>query len=155
MRDPNFSESQLQQAVNTAFIRYVLEKHGIWVFANIPSLIDEFDLGWDSAFHFPWLPHLPQPDHQGSNFFIQYKLSGELTSPGAKEWQHWNSAYFRFKIPHSTKDSTGSFVDDYHQWDRLKELANQNYPTFYATNSTLTLMRLATPPMMKDTTGVL
>lgn len=137
MRDPNFSESQLQQAVNTAFIRYVSEKQGIWVFANVPSLIDEFDLGWDSAFHFPWLPHPPHPDHEGSNFFIQYKLSGELTSCGAKEWQHWNSAYFRFKIPHSTKDSTGSFVDDYHQWDRLKELSNQNYPTFYATNSTL------------------
>ena len=137
MRDPNFSESQLQQAVNTAFIRYVFEKHGIWVWGNVPSLIDEFDLGWDSAFYFPWLPHLPHPDHEGSNFFIQYKLSGELTSAGAKEWLHWNTAYFRFKIPHSTKDSTGSFVDDYHQWDRLKDLANQNYPTFYATNSTL------------------
>lgn len=137
MRDPNFSESQLQQAVNTAFIRYVFEKHGIWLFANVPSLIDEFDLGWDSAFHFPWLPHLPHPDHEGSNFFIQYKLSGELTSAGAREWEHWKSEYFRFKIPHSTKDSTGKFVDDYHQWDRLKDLATQNYPTFYATNSTL------------------
>lgn len=137
MRDPNFSESQLQQAVNTAFIRYVFEKHGIWVFANVPSLIDEFDLGWDSAFHFPWLPHHPHPNHEGSNFFIQYKLSGELTSSGAKEWQHWSSEYFRFKIPHSTKDSAGNFVDDYHQWDRLKDLANNNYPTFYATNSTL------------------
>lgn len=137
MRDPNFSESQLQQAVNTAFIRHVLEKYGTWVFANVPSLIDEFDLGWDSAFYFPWLPHLPHPDHEGSNFFIQYKLSGELTSAGAKEWLDWNTAYFRFKIPHNTKDPAGSFIDDYHQWDRLKDLANQNYPTFYATNSTL------------------
>lgn len=137
MRDPNFSESQLQQAVNTAYIRHVFEKHGIWVFANVPSLIAEFDLGWDSAFHFPWYPHIPHPDHEGCNFFIQYKLSGELTSAGAKEWQYWNSEYFRFKIPHSTKDSSGNFIDDYHQWDRLKDLANQNYPTFYATNSTL------------------
>lgn len=137
MREPNFSESQLQQAVNTAYIRHALEQHGVWVFANVPSLIDEFDLGWDSAFHFPWYPHVPHPDHEGCNFFIQYKLSGELTSAGAKEWQHWNSEYFRFKIPHSTKDAAGKFVDDYHQWDRLKDLANQNYPTFYATNATL------------------
>lgn len=137
MREPNFSESQLQQAVNTAYIRHALEQHGEWVFANVPSLIDEFDLGWDSAFHFPWYPHVPHLDHEGCNFFIQYKLSGELTSAGAKEWQHWNSEYFRFKIPHSTKDTAGKFVDDYHQWDRLKDLANQNYPTFYATNATL------------------
>lgn len=137
MREPNFSESQLQQAVNTAYIRTVYEKHGIWIFANVPSLIDEFDLGWDSAFHFPWYPHLPHPDHEGCNFFIQYKLSGELTSAGAKEWKYWHSEYLRFKIPHSTKDSSGKFVDDYHQWDRLKDLANQDYPTFYATNFTL------------------
>lgn len=137
MREPNFSESQLQQAVNTAYIRLIYEQLGIWVFANVPSLIDEFDLGWDSAFHFPWYPHLPHPNHEGCNFFIQYKLSGELTSAGAKEWQLWNSKYFRFKIPHSTKDACGEFVDDYHQWDRLKDLANLNYPTFYATNATL------------------
>jgi hypothetical protein len=137
MREPNFSESQLQQAVNTAYIRHVFENHGEWVFANVPSLIDEFDLGWDSAFHFPWYPHPPLPDHEGCNFFIQYKLSGELTSAGAKEWDHWNTEYFRFKIPHSTKDSSGKFIDDYHQWDRLKELANKGYPTYYATNATL------------------
>jgi hypothetical protein len=137
MSDPNFSESQLQQAVNTAFIRSVFEKHGIWLFGNVPSLIDEFNLGWDSAFYFPWLPHPPHQNHEGSNVFIQYKLSSELKSAGAKEWHHWNAAYFRFKIPHSTKDSTGILFDDYHQWDRLKDLANQNYPTFYATNSTL------------------
>lgn len=140
MPDPNFSESQLQQAVNTAFIRYVFETHGVWVFGNVPSLIDEFDLGWDSAFYFPWLrqslPH-PDPNHEGCNFFIQYKLSSKRISAGAKEWHHWHTAYFRFKIPHSTQDSTGRYVDDYHQWDRLKDLANQKYPTFYATNSTL------------------
>ena len=137
MREANFSESQLQQAVNTAYIRHVYETHGVWVFANVPSLIDEFDLGWDSAFHFPWFPCPPLPDHEGCNFFIQYKLSGELASAGAKEWKHWKTKYFRFKIPYSTKDSFGKFVDDYHQWDRLKELSNEGYPTFYATNSTL------------------
>ena len=137
MREANFSESQLQQAVNTAYIRYVFEKNGTWVFANVPSLIDEFYLGWDSAFYFPWLPHHPLFDNEGCNFFIQYKLSGELTSAGAKEWGHWKKPFFRFKIPHSTKDSSGEFVDDYHQWNRLKDLADKGYPTFYATNSTL------------------
>lgn len=139
MREPNFSESQLQQAVNTAYIRHVFEQHREWVFVNVPSLIDEFYLGWDSAFYFPWYQHLPHPDHEGCNFFIQYKLSGELTSAGAKEWQHWKSEYFRFKIPHSnsTINALGKIDDDYHQWYRLKELANQNYPTFYATNATL------------------
>jgi hypothetical protein len=137
MREPNFSESQLQQAANTAFIRRVFESHGYWAFAYVPSLFAEFDLGWDTAFHLPWLPHMPSPDDEGCNFFLQYKLSGELTSHGAKEWSHWGAEYFRFKIPHSTRDASGSFVDDYHQWDRLKILASKNYPTFYATNSTL------------------
>lgn len=56
MREPNFSESQLQQATNTAFI------------------------------------------------------------------QRLCTQYFRFKIPHSTRDSSGQFIDDYHQWERLKAL---------------------------------
>ncbi len=137
MREPNFSESQLQQAVNSAYIRYLFETRGNWVFANVPSLFDEFNLGWDSAFYFPWLPQLPADDHEGCNFFLQYKLSGHLTSAGAKEWSFWNNEYFRFKIPHSTRNASGTFLDDYHQWDRLKELANLNYPTFYVTNSTL------------------
>lgn len=137
MREPNFSESQLQQAANTSFIRRVFEHHGSWAFAHVPSLIAEFDLGWDTAFHLPWLPHMPSADNEGCNFFLQYKLSGELTSPGAKEWSQWGVKYFRFKIPHSTCDASGSFVDDYHQWDRLKVLGSKNYPTFYATNSTL------------------
>lgn len=137
MRDPNFSESQLQQAVNTAYIRYIFETRGQWVFAHVPSLFDEFDLGWDSAFYFPWIHHPLENDHEGCNFFIQYKLSGQLTSAGAKQWEFWNSEYFRFKIPHSTRDTSGTFIDDYHQWERLKELADQNYPTFYATNATL------------------
>lgn len=137
MREPNFSESQFQQATNTAFIRQIFEHHGSWAFAHVPSLIAEFELGWDTAFHLPWLPYLPSADDEGCNFFLQYKLSGELTSPGAKEWSQWGGAYFRFKIPHSTCDAGGNFVDDYHQWHRLKALAGKNYPTFYATNSTL------------------
>lgn len=137
MREPNFSESQLQQATNTAFIRKVLAHHGYWAFAHVPSLIAEYDLGWDTGFHLHWLPHAPSSEDEGCNFFLQYKLSGELTSKGAKEWSHWKDDYFRFKIPHSSRNDVGDFVDDYHQWHRLKALANKNYPTFYATNSTL------------------
>jgi hypothetical protein len=137
MREPNFSESQLQQATNTAFIRRILEVQGVWTFAHVPSLIAEFDLGWDTAFLFPWLSHAPSIDDEGCNFFVQYKLSGELTSAGAKEWSTWNNPYFRFKIPHSTRSPSGLFIDDYHQWDRLKALATKGFPTFYATNATL------------------
>jgi hypothetical protein len=137
MREANFSESQLQQAVNTAYTLKIHQLTGNVVFAHVPSLFDEFDLGFDSAFFLDWLPHSPLHSHEGCNIFIQYKLSGQLTSAGAKEWKHWNSEYFRFKIPHFTRDKNGLFVDDFHQWDRLKELADLNYPTYYATNSVL------------------
>ncbi len=137
MREPNFSESQLQQAANSALIRSIFEKHGVWSFAHVPSLIAEFELGWDTAFFLRWLPHAPSSADEGCNFFIQYKLSGELNSPGAKEWSTWSTSYLRFKIPHSTKSSAGAFFDDYHQWDRLKQLATNGYPTFYATNATM------------------
>ena len=144
MREPNFSESQLQQAVNAAFIRYVSEVRGEWVFANIPSLCAEYDLGWDTAFYFNWLPYPPADGHEGCNFFVQYKISGLLTSAGAKQWEFWRSEYFRFKLPHCTRNDSGEYIDDYHQWDRLKELANKNYPTFYATNETLSKNDLKT-----------
>lgn len=137
MLEPNFSESQLQEAVNSAFIRLIFEERGEWAFANVPSLFDEFLLGWDSAFYFPWLPYPILEDHEGCNFFIQYKLSCELTTRGAGQWEDWGEPYLRFKILHSTKGPDNKHQDDYHQWERLKELANKNYPTFYATNSTL------------------
>lgn len=137
MLEPNFSESQLQEAVNTAFIRFIFEERGVWTFANVPSLFDEFELGWDSAFYFNWISHPLLEEHEGCNFFIQYKLSYELTTRGAGQWDNWNEAYLRFKIPHCTKGNDGKYVDDYHQWERLKALANNNYPVFYATNSTL------------------
>jgi hypothetical protein len=144
VREPNFSESQLQQAVNTAIIRQIFEQFGVWSLAQVPSLTAEFDLGWDTAFSLPWLPmaNLPHDDDEGANLFIQYKLAFELTSPGANEWKSWASSYFRFKIPHSTRDASGAFVDDYHQWDRLKALADKSYPTFYAVNHTLSKTEL-------------
>lgn len=138
MPEPNFSESQLQNAVNTAYGRAAFDLHGTWIMARIPSLFAEFDLGWDSGFYMPWVPHAPSATDKGCNFFLQYKLSSSLLTSGAKEWNDWRSAYFRFKVPHSRQDPvTGKLVDDYHQWDRLKALANRGYPVFYATNWTV------------------
>jgi len=137
MLEPDFSESQLQQAANSAYVRRVAESHGIWLFAHILSLPDECLFGWDTAYFLDWLPHPPVADHAGCNFFIQYKLSNQYTSSGASEWNCWKQEYLRFKIPHNAKDAGGKYVDDYHQWDRLKELAKKNYPTYYATNGTL------------------
>jgi hypothetical protein len=134
MNEANLSESQLQQAVNTAYARRVFELHGFWPLPFVPSLVAEAELGWDTAFYFPWILHPPSGDDQGSNVFLQYKLSAEFVSPGAKEWPEWGTAYYRFKIPHNT--------DDYHQWDRLKALANKQCPTYYATNATLLLAEL-------------
>ena len=144
MLEPNFSESQLQQATNSAFIRKIAESHGKWLFAHILSLPDEFLYGWDTAFHLDWLPHPPLLDHAGCNFFVQYKLSNQYTSPGASEWSSWKQEYFRYKIPHNAKDAAGKYVDDYHQWDRLKALASSDYPTYYATNATLDKSTLMT-----------
>jgi hypothetical protein len=144
MLEPNFSESQLQQAANSAFIRMLAESHGIWLFAHILSLPDEFLYGWDTAFYLEWLPHPPLPDHAGCNFFVQYKLSNQYTSSGAGEWSCWKQEYFRYKIPHNAKNSAGKYVDDYHQWDRLKALAGKGYPTYYATNATLDKSALRT-----------
>lgn len=126
MREPNFSESQLQQAANTAFVLAVAKLHGVHPFAFVPSLLAEFDLGWDTAFFLPWLAHLPIKEQDGCNLFIQYKLSHELNSANAKEWSSWKTDYMRFKIPHNS--------DDYHQWDALLALARCGYPTYYATN---------------------
>lgn len=137
MAEPDFSESQFQEAVNTAFVRYIAESKGVWVLPNIVSLWDEFFLGWDTAFHFPWNGYKPLEEQSGCNFFIQYKLSTLLTSSGSSQWTDWNEPYFRFKIPHSTQNASGAFIDDYHQWDRLKNLAHKGYPTFYASNATL------------------
>lgn len=104
----------------------------------IISLIEEYDLGWDTAFFFPWLSMPPHPDNRGCNFFIQYKLSELIEGHRAREWSHWNEHYFRFQIPYSTKDTiTHRYYDDYNQFDHLKDLANMGYYVYYFTNHVL------------------
>ena len=137
MREPNFGESQLQQSVNSSIQFEVFNRHGIRVSGKVPTLPREFRLGWDSGFFFRWLPFPRLLEHDGCNFFIQYKLSKELSTPGAAQYGCWNCSYMRFRIPYRNRG-----VEDYSQWDRMKELANIGYPTFYCTNALLELTEL-------------
>ncbi|TRZ87065.1 MAG: hypothetical protein D4R88_09910 [Methanosarcinales archaeon] len=134
MIKPNFSESQLQQLVNTEITMQLYFHKKIFINPTIVNLIQEYKLGWDTAFYFPWLLVPPNPNHKGCNFFIQYKLSRLIEGHRGKEWGYWNSPYFRFQIPYSTKDINNRSFDDYHQFECLKDLANQGYNVFYATN---------------------
>lgn len=134
---PNFSESQLQQLINTEMTLRLYSTTQQVYSPSIVSLVKEHDLGWDTAFYFPWLSTPPHPDHQGCNFFIQYKLS-ELVGPGGGEYSDWGCPYMRFLIPHSVKSqATGLYEKDYTQFDNLKELADGGYSTYYATNHTV------------------
>jgi len=133
MASPNFSEAQLQSAVNTALTIHLNKRYGYLPFAIIPSLRTEFLFGWDSGFYLPKISK-GQLNQEGCNFFIQYKLSDQLTKSNASQWSYWNEPYFRFKIPHNK--------DDFHQWDTLKKLANDGYAVFYATNNTLSREQL-------------
>lgn len=139
MLEPDFSESQLQNAANSAFAKAVLQMNGTFPFAFVPSLPAEFLLGWDSAFDLDWLHHRLPPRfhhlHKGCNFFLQYKLSGLVEGPNkSKEWAAWNKPYFRFRIPHRKK-LDGKYRNDFHQWERLKEIADTGVRTYYATNT--------------------
>lgn len=149
MQKPNFSESQLQQLVNTEITMYLDNKNkSRFSHPTIISLIEEYGLGWDTGFYFPWLDMTPNPDHRGCNFFIQYKLSNLIKGHSAHEWKDWNHPYLRFQIPYSTKDKKNNkSIDDYHQFDRLKELTDNGYFVYYATNHVIydsDLFRIAT-----------
>jgi hypothetical protein len=137
MTTPNFSELQFQQVVNTA-IGSCFMRHGRSpAFPFVPSLVQEFDLGWDTAFHIPSLIYDINLEQEGCNLFLQYKLSSLLSTRRAREWAHWGRPYHRFRIPYAMKDESGRIVGDYHQWDRLKELADNGHGVFYATNTTI------------------
>jgi hypothetical protein len=99
------------------------------------NLIEEHNLGWDTAFYFPWLLMPPHPNHRGCNFFIQYKLSKLIEGPSGGEYSLWKCPYLRFQIPYFTRyPPAGQYLYDYNQFDNLKELANQGYFVYYATN---------------------
>jgi hypothetical protein len=133
METPNFSESQLQQLVNTEITMNLFSKEGKIYIPNIVNLIQENSLGWDTAFYFLWLTAPPNPIHRGCNFFIQYKLSNLIEGHRAKEWIYWRKPYLRFKIPYPTKDKiTKISIDDYNQFQYFaKNLQNPSSNTPY------------------------
>jgi hypothetical protein len=137
MRDPNFGEGQLQQAVNSAIRREVFGVGGSVFTSNMPTLRQETDLGWDTGVYFPWFSYSSLTEHDGRNFFIQYKLSNLLTSSGASQYRSWRSPYMRFRIPYNDKCK-----NDYSQFRRLRLLADKGHPTYYATNSVVELKEL-------------
>ncbi|MEY3480258.1 MAG: hypothetical protein RIQ71_1033 [Verrucomicrobiota bacterium] len=133
MIEPNFGEGQLQQVVNTAFTQFALNHHGVHANPIIPTLVAEHGLGWDTAFYFPWLGYLPLDNHDGCNFFIQYKASKLIEGTRGAQWQEWKDRYFRFQIPHIVKKGK-THVPDYHQFDSLRCLAEYGCEVYYATN---------------------
>ncbi|MFA5850960.1 MAG: hypothetical protein WC833_13900 [Bacteroidales bacterium] len=133
MIETNYSESQLQQLINTEITFRVFRGRGVFSVPIVIDLVEEFGLGWDTAFYFPWLHFPPHAGHRGGNFFIQYKLSDEIEGRNGKHYKDWKESYLRFFIPHKK----GSNLD-YHQYDRLKEIANAGYPVYYATNQVMT-----------------
>lgn len=145
MIKPNFSESQLQQLVNTEITMFCYSRlyplKRWWFHPIIVDLIEEGEVGWDSAFYFPWLSI--RPDNSGANFFIQYKLSKLIEGKRGKEWKYWNASYLRFQIPYMIKDkSTKKYSDDFSQFNALKKLATKGYSVFYATNHTVERQKL-------------
>ncbi|WP_154644572.1 hypothetical protein [Leptospira interrogans] len=126
----------MQQLVNTEISLNCFQSHGIYFPPIVVSLAKEAILGWDSAFHLPWINLPANPNHKGCNLFIQYKLASLLETESAGEFSFWEMAYYRFQIPHESKDPiTGAFILDYHQFASLKSLADINYPVYYVTNS--------------------
>ncbi len=120
----------------------------------IVSLSEEFFLGWDTGFYFPWLSQPPHPDHRGCNFFIQYKLSELIEGSRGREYSIWRHPYLRFYISYSTKSQvTGRYIYDYNQFNNLKDLADQGYFVFYSTNHVVhdhELLQLATSNVLLD-----
>lgn len=158
MIKPNFSESQLQQLINIEItMRLFSDKKYIYN-PTVISLMEEFHLGWDTAFYFPWLLIPPNPKHRGCNFFIQYKLS-KLMERCKGDYKHWRSSYLRFQIPYSTRNKvTKQYFDDYNQFDCLKKLASERYYVYYATNHVVSeseLFQIAQSQNLLDNTPFL
>ena len=136
MLEPDFCESQLQTVCNMLICRLL----GSRSFPIIPSLVEEWELGWDSGFIIGGSP-TPAPDQKGCNFFIQYKLAGLLEGPRGGQYQYWSEPYFRFRIPHSKRDE-GWYYKDYHQYHRLKALSQRGYLALYISNSVINVQHL-------------
>jgi hypothetical protein len=157
--EPNFSESQLQQLINTEVtLRLVQSGRGMFLPVVI-SLPEEAVKGWDTGFFFPWLTAPGLDDHRGCNFFLQYKLASLLEGRRGGEWSFWRKPYFRFRIPHNSKDrNSGEYFEDYHQLEALRVIAAKGYPVYYVSNRTPyeeTLFEIAKSQQLLDTQAII
>lgn len=139
MFEPDFGELQLQQLFNAELITR-LPAMGIQPI--VPTLHEEHYLGWDTGFYVPGLK-LPDPSQKNCNLFLQYKLSVLIEGRRGKQYGYWGQPYFRFNIPHwKSPGHPGRGYPDFHQYDALKNLADNGFATFYVTNHTLDLVEL-------------
>lgn len=139
MLEPDFGESQLQQFYNAELTREFLV---FGIQPIIPTQPAEKDFGWDTGFNIPWFKP-PDPAQKNCNLFLQYKLSYKMVGRTAGQWNYWGKPYYKFKIAmwKNTGHPRGNYPD-FHQYDALKKLADNGYPTFYVTNNTLDLNEL-------------
>ena len=142
MRYADFGEGQLQMLVNLEIVRHVIALHNHFPIPIVPTLPEEFLLGWDTGFNFPFVPILPSQENRSCNFFIQYKISEIVEGHGGGQYHHWHEEYYRFTIPHYVSSNANGYQPDYHQFHALSALS-QSFPVYYATNSTVYLDDLA------------
>lgn len=130
MDEPNFSEGQLQQLVNTEIFNLLRGVHPDAIPIVIPPWLEE-KWGWDTGFWLPWLGRRHSVQ-KGCNFFIQYKLSTLHDSKYSKGWKHWSKPFFRFNLGYRRKRRW-----DYSQRDALTRLVASRYRVAYVTNHVL------------------
>ncbi len=101
---------------------------------KIPSLPEEYKLGWDTGFYFPWLGIPHNPKHKGCNFFLQYKISSEIGKKG-NQYSYWSAPYYRFQIPYTTKENGNYVYDDFQYYSNIHKVKfftdlTKNYDNF-------------------------
>jgi len=137
MRYPEFCEGQLQALYNTEFSRLWPHRPPGYFPPDIPALLREKLLGWDTGFNLPWLGRV-SPNNKFCNFFIQYKLSHLCDHRSSGEYHDWNEPYFRFMVPYLTQNYGGTkHAYSWHQFQALRRLSEEGFAVYYATNSTL------------------
>ncbi len=139
MIEPDFGEFQFQQLFNNELV-HKLPVSGIQPI--IPTQPKEKDLGWDTGFNIPGFK-LPDPSQKNCNLFLQYKIAKIIVGLRGGQWHYWHESYFKFDIARwKSAGHPGGNYPDFHQYDALKNLADNGYPTFYAPNHTVELEEL-------------
>jgi hypothetical protein len=139
MIEPDFGEFQFLQLFNNELI------HGLRVSGIqpiIPTQREEKDLGWDTGFRIPGLK-LPDPSQKNCNLFLQYKIAKIIVGSQGRQWHYWRQSYFKFDIARwKSVGHPGGNYPDFHQYDALKNLVDNGYPTFYVPNHTVEVEEL-------------